>query len=251
MSPLTLSFVVLGCISAGAALGMFLGHSLVKHHLNPDAKEVLKIGMGLIATLAALVLGLLVAATKGTFDTQAGAVREIAANVLLLDRLLAVYVPDSKDARAVLHRAAIALHQDIDAPASSPGVPTYAARADMEDFYTKVAGLEPRNDLQRGLKDRALAAFAELGQTRLRMITRGGASIPTPFLAVLVFWLVILFIGYGLLAPRNATVAVALAVCALSVSGALFLILELDHPLGGIMRIPTDSLRDAIALLGR
>lgn len=251
MTPIALSFVVLGFISAGAALGLFLGQTRVKHHLDPDAREVLKIGMGLIATLAALELGLLVAATKGTYDTQASSVREMAADFLLLDRLMAVYGPESKEARELLRQAMAALIRDLEATAGPSETPPRAARVGMEDFYRKAASLAPRDDAQRATKDRTLSVFAELGQTRLRMITRVGASIPPPFLAVLVFWLVILFVGYGLLSPRNATVAAALAVCALSVSGALFLILELDHPFGGLMRIPTAPLRDALSLLGR
>jgi hypothetical protein len=251
MTPLALSLIALGCISAAAAAGMALGHSLVKHHLGADSKEVLKLAMGLIATLAALVLGLLVAAAKGSYDRESNAIREISANILLLDRLMAIYGPDSEAARAVLRHAATALEHDLDSAVDRSAGPSRAARADLEDFYNKVAGLAPGNHAQRAVKDRALAVVAELGQTRMRMITRGGGSIPAPFLGVLVFWLVVLFLGYGLLAPRNATVALALAICAVSVSGALFLIMELDRPLDGLMRVSTDSLRDAIALLQR
>jgi hypothetical protein len=251
VSPLVLSLIALACISAGAGAGMAMGHSLVKHHLEAESREVLKLAMGLIATLAALVLGLLVAATKGSYDTEAAAIREMAGNVLLLDRLMAIYGPDTEPARDALRRAATALEHDLGSGVEPTGGGPVAARAHMEEFYSKVAGLAPTNDAQRSLKERAMAIVADIGQTRMRMITRGGGSIPAPFLAVLVFWLVILFVGYGLLAPRNATVALALGICAVSVSGALFLILELDHPLDGLMRVSTESLRDAIALLHR
>ena len=72
-----------------------------------------------------------------------------------------------------------------------------------------------------------------------------------PFLVVLVFWLTILFISFGLFAPPNATVIATLFVCALSVSGAIFLILELDQPFEGLIRISSAPLRNALAHLGQ
>ncbi len=249
MSPLIVSFIVLGCISCGAAAGMALGRTLAKDHLVADSKEVLKMAMGLIATLSALVLGLLVAATKGGYDAQAGAVREMAADILLLDRIMAIYGPESKDARGILRSAAVTMSAQLDATAAPTIVPAGGTRSILEDFYNRVGILSPHNDSQRALKERAMTLVSELGQTRIRMITRGPGSIPVPFLIVLVFWLTFLFLGYGLLAPRNATVVVVLAISAVSVAGALFLILELDHPLGGIMRVPTTPLREAVSLL--
>jgi hypothetical protein len=246
VSPLAVSLVVLACISAGLGIGMALGRGPARGHLDHDAREVLKLGMGLIATLSALVLGLLVAASKGSYDVQAGAVRELAADLLLLDRMMMVYGPEATDVRARLRLLAGELADRIDSGATSPGL----VRDHMEGFYTGLVGLAPRTESQRDLKDRALATVPDLGRTRLRMITQGGGSVPAPFLVVLGSWLVVLFVGYGLIAPRNATVSVALAICAVSVAGALFLVLELDRPLGGLMHVPTTPLRDAILQLG-
>jgi hypothetical protein len=247
VSPLAISFIVLGCISAGIVVGMVLGHGRVAHHLDSDTRDILKMSLGTIATLTALVLGLLVAASKGTYDTQAAAVREIAADVLMIDRILSFYGPEAKAARGALRDLAVEMSGRIYSIEDSSGF----VRVNMEEVYNKVVGLSPLNDAQRGLKERAIGVMPELGRTRLRMVTRGSGSVPTPFLLVLGFWLVILFLGYGVLAPRNATASVAVAVCALSVAGALFLILELDHPLGGIMRIPLDPLTDVIPLLDK
>src|SRR5262249_51246892 len=114
------------------------------------------------------------------------------------------------------------------------------------------AGLKPEADnaAQTALKARALDLTVDLAQTRLRLYAQKDSSIPTAFLVVLIVWLVVLFTGYGLLAPRNPTVIAVLAVCVLSVSGALFLILELDRPFEGILRLPSAPLRDALARVG-
>jgi hypothetical protein len=253
MSSIAIAGVVFGCVFGGALLAMLLGRALPEQHLRPESKDAVKLALALVATLAALVLGLLIAAAKGTYDTQSSAVKQLAADVLLLDRVLALYGPETKEAQDLLRRgAAVTLDRlwpELDArPANlTPG----EARGLMETFYNKVAGLEPRNDAQRTLRGRALDITTNLVQTRFRLFAQRDSSIPLPFLVVLVFWLVILFAGYGLLAPRNATVVVALLVCSLSVAGALFLILELDRPFAGIVRVPSAPLQEALSQIGK
>src|SRR5262249_34218343 len=195
VSPLALSCVVFACISGAGLLAMVVGWALPEHHLRSDSRDAVKQGLALIATLSALVLALLVAAAKGTYDTQASAVRQLAADLLLLDRVLGMYGrEETKDARELLRGAAAAAAErlwpeDNARPADlTPGV----ARADFETFYDKVAGLPTKTDAQRALKARALDIAAGLAQTRLRMFAQKDSSIPVPFLVVLVFWLMIL-----------------------------------------------------------
>jgi hypothetical protein len=252
VSPLTVSFIVFACIAGAGLFALVLARALPEHHLKPDSKEAIKYGLALIATLAALVLGLLIAAAKGTYDTQSSAVRQLSADVLLLDRVLGLYGAETKEARELLHRAVTSTLERI-----WPGDGTRPAdlapgemRADMEAFYDKVAGLTPQNEAQRSLKARALDVTSDLAKTRLRLFTQKDSSIPVPFLVVLVFWLMVLLSGAGLLAPRNITVVGVLLLCALSVSCAIFLILELDRPFEGIMRVSSAPLREALARLG-
>ena len=252
MSSLAISCVVFACVAGAGLLAMAAARALPERHLSPDSKDAIKYGLALTATLSGLVLGLLVAAAKGTYDTQTSAVRQVSTDVLLLDRALGLYGSETKEARELLrHAAASTLDQlwpgDSARPASlAPG----EARSDMEAFYEKVAGLTPQKDAQRSLKARALDITADLAQTRLRLFAQKESSIPVPFLLVLVFWLMVLLASGGLLAPRNATVVGVLLVSALSVSCALFLILELDRPFEGIMRVSSAPLREALARLG-
>jgi hypothetical protein len=233
-------------------LGMLVARFLPDHHAHPESRESVKQGLALITTLSALVLALLVAGAKGTYDAQQSAVRQLAGDVLLLDRLLALYGPETKESRELLlHAAAATVGRlwpgDNSRPADlTPG----EARADFEAFYLNVAGLAPQNDAQRSLKARALDVTTSLAQTRFRLFAQKDSSIPIPFLVVLVFWLMILFAGWGLFAARNATVVTMFIVCALSVSCALFLILELDRPFEGLLRVSSSPLHDAASQLG-
>jgi hypothetical protein len=250
MSPIAVTGIVFACIFGGAMIAMIMGRVLPEPHLRPDSKDTVKQGLAMIATLAALVLGLLVAAAKGSFDTQTAAVKQLSADVLLLDRVLARYGPETKEERDLLRRAVTLmlnrLWPDSGQTANlSPG----EARVEAEAFYEKLAGLSPENDSQRAIRARALDIANDVEKTRLRMYAQKESSIPLTFLVVLVFWLTILFAGLGLLAPRNATVVAILVLCALSVSGAIYLILELDRPFEGIMRVPSAPLQGALSRL--
>ena len=253
MSPLATSAIVFACIFGVALFAMYFKRFLPENHLSADSKDVVKMGMGTMATLAAIVLGLLIATAKGTYDAQSGAIQEYAAKIMLLDRVLAKYGLETKGARELLRGGAEATVNRFWAdeggqPANlAPG----EARAAGEAMYDKIADLTPMNDAQRALKARAMETIVDLLQQRLRLFSRHDGSLPLPFLVVLASWLVILFAGYGLVAPRNATVVAVLFVCTLSVSAAVFLLLELSTPFSGILRISSGPLRDALSVLGK
>jgi hypothetical protein len=101
------------------------------------------------------------------------------------------------------------------------------------------------------IKSQALAIAFDVGQMRWLLFERAGSSISAPLLVIVVFWLAILFFSFGLFGPSNSTVLAALLVAALSVSAALFLILELDHPFGGMIRISSQPVRNVLNHLGR
>jgi hypothetical protein len=253
MSSLTISAIVLACVFGGAFLAMLVGRLLPEHHLQPESMDTLKQGLALIATLSALVLGLLIAAAKGTYDTQSSAIKEMAADALLLDRVLTRYGPEAQEERDLLHRSVTLILERLwpESNAGSANLTPGEARTQTEAFYEKLSDLSPKNDTQRSLKARALDISNNLEKTRLRLFAQKESSIPLPFLVVLVFWLTIIFVSFGLFAPANTTVIFTLFVCALSVSGAIFLILELDRPFGGLIQVSSAPLRDALVQLGR
>jgi hypothetical protein len=253
MTALAVSLIVAACVFSGAMLATLAARALPDPHLNAEARDVIKVAMALVATLVALVLGLMIATAKGTYDAQSAGVRQLSADILLLDRMLAEYGTETKPARALLYRFAnLGLHrlwpEDGSAPVSL--APTEAL-AEKHAFLREVTGLSPQNELQQILKARALQAMTDLAQARLQVYTNASSGLPLPFLVLVVFWLVILFAGYGLIAPRNATVIASLLACSLSVAGAVYLIEELANPFSGMVRVSSEPLREVIGQLGQ
>jgi len=247
---MAISGIVFACVFGGALLGMFLRAVLPAQHLSPESQDVVKLGMGLIATMAALVLGLLIASTKSAYDSQSSELTQIAANIILLDRVLAHYGPETQDARELVRRFVVGALERM-WPESRSRPVQLAPTIGSESPYDKIVQLSPQHDAQRALQSQAIQISTDIAHTRWLLIEQRGSSIAIPFLVVLVFWLTVLFVSFGLFAPPNATVLATLFVCALSVSGAIFLILELDHPFEGLIRLSSAPLRNALAYLGQ
>jgi len=252
MSPLTKSCIIFGVVFAGALLGLVLRRTLPEHHVGEGSKDIVRLVMGLIATMAALVLGLLIASAKSSYDTQGREVVQLATEIIQLDRVLAVFGPEAREARVEFH-AAVERAIDRTWPSENPRAANLALPGNPNvrtNFISVISDLNPQTNVQRFAQSRAFEIAADLSRTRVLMYEETGSSIPLPFLVVLVFWLVIIFMAFGLFAPTNPTVIAALFVGALSVAGAIFLILELDHPYEGLMRLTAAPLRSALAQIG-
>jgi hypothetical protein len=249
VSALALSSLIFVLTVGGILLGSLLRRALPKHHLSKDSQDVVRLGVGLIATLAALLLGLLIAAAKSSFDTQTTQVTQITADIVLLDRLLAQYGPEARpirqQMRSVIGPFADQLWREKQASAATP----FEANASAEQVYLAVQALSPQNDLQRSLQNRAAQVSNDLAQTRLLLFAESGNVIPAPFLTILVLWLVIIFASFSLFSTLNATVFTCLSLFALSASCAIFLILELGQPFSGLMTISSEPLRHALGPL--
>ena len=254
MAPLVIALIVLGCSFSAALLGMYLHHTLPERHLDGESRDVVKLVMGLVATIAALVLGLLVASANASHEQQTSELRDLSANIILLDRTLSLYGPDAATVRSGLRDV---IRQTHDAVWSANGVRrpenlnSTAVQSAAKTKLAQVAALDPKTDMQRMLKAHAFDEVDAVSKSRLQMFESRGGQIPWPFLTVLIFWIAILFLGFGLLAHFNGTVVVALFLGAVSVAGALFLILELNEPYGGLLQISDKPLLTAIAELDR
>lgn len=249
MSSLGISFIVFGCIFGGALLGMLLRRLLPEHHISSESKDVVKLASGLIGTMAALVLGLLVGSAKGAYDMQRNEVIEMGAGVVMLDRTLSHFGATASEARATLRAATLGAIDRL--WGSSAAARTPLAQQAGDQLYDQIHGLVPQNDSQRASQSEAQSTLSAIFRTRLLLFAQSGSSISLPLLIVMTFWLSAVFASFGLFAPRNATVVAALLASALSVSGAVFLILELDRPFTGIIRISDAPIRAAIEQLGK
>ncbi|MBY0278253.1 hypothetical protein K2Z84_23240 [Candidatus Binatia bacterium] len=253
MNAEVIALIVFACVYGGALLGMLIRSWLPEHHVSGDARDVMKLGIGLIATTTALVLGLLTASAKSAFDTENAEIRSSGANLVLLDRTLAQYGPEAAPIRALLKQA-VGKRIELTWPASG-AEPVRMDSADLqrggEVIEQSIRTLQPSSDVQRALQVKALAVTSDLLKSRwLVMGQAAGSAIPLPFLIVVVFWLSVIFACFGLLAPANRTLAAVLGLSALSVAAAVFLILEMDHPFGGLIRVSGEPLRYALSQIG-
>ena len=251
MSQIAIGWIVFACVFGGALIGMYLRHFLPEHHLIAESKDIVNLGMGLVATMAALVLALLIGSAQGSFGTKQSEITQVSSTIILLDRVLALYGPETKDVRDLLRGAVVrTLNQILPEKSSHPAqLDPLATRGHF--LFEKIVVLKPQNDDQRSIKAQALSLALDLGQTRWLMFEQMGSSISMPFLILLVFWITIIFFSFGLFAPPNTTVIATLFVCALSVAAAIYMILELDQPFKGLVQISSAPLRDALTYLGQ
>ena len=249
MNWLGIGAIVFACVFGGALGGMFIARILPGHHLTKEAEDSLKLAMGVIATMGALVIGLLLASAKTSFDTKNNEIRQISTDLILLDRQLVHYGAEAKEARDLLRRYVV-FKIDATWPSEASHPVDKNGWTLLEDVQDRLRGLTPRNDAQQWLRTRALQVSGDLARTRWLLGEQSGSSIPRPFVVVLVFWLTVVFTIIGVFAPRNATVIAALFVCALSSAAAICLILEMDQPFGGLIHLSSAPMRDALANLG-
>ena len=253
MYSILVSLVVFVCVFGGALLGLFLRTVLPGHHLSEEARDAVKLGAGLVATLTALVLGLLISSSKGSFDETNTMLTQSGAKILLMDRVLANYGPEAKEIRGLLQhflRARITKiwPEEIE---KLPGADFSGKSVGMEQIQVVLRNLVPQNDLQRSFQIQAIQISDDLAQLRWLLFEQLQTSLPPMFLGVLLFWLTVLFACFGLLTPRNGTVIVVFLVCAISVAGAIFLILEMEKPLTGTMKISGAPMVKTLEHLGK
>jgi hypothetical protein len=252
MNATWIALIVLGFTLGGAALGMWLRAVLPEHHVSDASERAVNLAIGLIATITALVLGLVVASAKSAFDKEQGAVETSAADLLTLDSTLAAYGPEAAPIRAAIRDVLAArmgerwlngadeLREEIER-----GGPT------TERLVGMLITLSPQSDGQRWLRDQALALADDVLRTRWLALESASTPIPTAFLVTLVLWLSLIFASFGLVSPRNETVVAMLVLCAVSVSGAMFLILEMNGPFDGLVQVSPEPLRYALEHLGK
>ena len=253
MNPFTIGLLSAGGIFTGALLGMLLQRMLPGHHLSKDMQDLVKLSAGTVATLTALVLGLLVSSAKSSFDAINSDIVQGSAKYILLDRALAHYGPEAKAAREQL-KPIMAAGIEMAWPTEKTGLPvlTNIERANgMERLEDKLRELTPQSETQRQLFAQAQKLAADLSQTRWLLIEQAHNQLPLPLLLILVFWLALLFVSFGMFAPWNFSALVVLFVGACAVSAAIFLVLELNQPLDGLIKVSSAPLRNALQHVGQ
>ncbi len=242
MNPTLTAGMVAATLLAAMLVGRWLRRILPQDHRRAETSDTVKLATGLVATMTALLLGLLVSSAKSSYDATRGQVLQMAARLAYLDRVLAEYGPEAADARSrvrVMTEKAVRLIWPEGKHAESQLAPERHAG---HEVHSAVLRLSPQNDVQRALKEQAVVAVSDLGQSREMLLVQSVPSTSTLLLFVVVTWLILIFVSFSMIAPENATATVSLAVSALSVAGAIFLLLELDQPFNGLMRISSEPM---------
>ena len=251
MKMVFIASVLFACLVAAALLGRRVHRYLPGDHLSSDSRDAVKLAMGLVATMTALVLGLLVSSAKGAYDTNRSTVIQMAAKVAFLDRVLVLYGPEASEARSELRAGVADAVRRIWAPDDMRSARLAPNPQTGDALYLAVQQLSPHDEAQRALKSQVITLLVDLGQLRSLMVAQSIPSISEPMLVILLSWLVVIFFGFSLIAPPNATTVLALVASAFSVAGAIFLILELDHPFGGVIHIPSEPLNNLLTHLAK
>ena len=251
MNVILIAAILFACLGGSALLGRYIHRYLPEDHLSADSRDAVKLAMGLVATMTALVLGLLVSSAKDSYDTKRSEVIQMAAKVAFLDRVLALYGPEAAETRDDL-RAAVNDAVGRIWSTDRRGPARLAASHQAGDaLYLALQRLSPRDDAQRTLKTQVQSLVVDLGQLRSLLIAQSIPSISEPMLIILVSWLVVIFFGFSVIAPPNATTMLASVASAFSVACAIFLILELDQPFNGLIHIPSEPITNVLSHLGK
>jgi len=253
MSAPLIAFIILVFMLSGMLLGAYLRLRLPDYHTQTDSKDILITSAGMMATLVALIIGLLVTSAKDTYDVTSSSITQEGAKVITVDYYLSHYGPEAKEVRELLRQAVASGINRIwpDESREGENLAKMEKATEMADVYTRIRELSPKNDSQKYLQSQALQISADMMQSRWMLIEQSQTNLPRIFLLVLTFWLTLLFVQFGLLAPRNRTALSAVFICAISMAGAIFLILELNHPLDGRIKVSSAPMQEALSLIGR
>jgi hypothetical protein len=238
---------------AGSLCGLFLRFLLPDNHLNEDARDVVKLGTGLIATIAALLLGLLINSANNSLDTMNNELTQASTTIVELDQTLASYGPETAELRQLLRKIVVAVLETI-GPENKlkEGITEKVdIGKELRTIHRKLRSISPQNNAQTILLSQAFQEVNQLRYSRLSLLEHKKRQISGILLFVLIFWLIVIFVSFGLLAPRNKTLLGVLFVCALAVSAAIFILMEMNSPYKGFISVSADPLRTALEQLRR
>ncbi len=252
MSDVLIGLIVFGIVFGAALLGMFLGRVLPNQQLSPESRDVIRVVMAMLATLSAVVLGLLTGSAITSLAEKEGELRSAGVQFIMLDRTLGAYGPETQPARDLLKQTlAERISQIWPEEGGNVTLDALGGGAGIDLVRRALFALSPQTDEQRWLQSNALQFTNAIAVSRWTTVEQIGSRFPWPFFIIVVFWLAIIFASFGLFAPRNAAVTAALFVAALGLAGAIFMVLEMDQPYRGVVKIPSTSLRIALDQLGR
>jgi hypothetical protein len=260
MTEIETALLVFVLLLGGTGLGVLLRPLLPEEHRKHETVQLVQLVLGMLVTFAALVLSLLIASAKTSFDTATNDMRAYAADLIQLDARLRDYGPDAEAARVALRSytaAAIASTWPQESPPPGDYFPRVEPATDGEIESVslgallnavghEIGSLEPHDRYQTELAARLDQVFGRVRDMRWHLIEEAHDTISRPFFVMLTLWLMLIFLSFGLIAPHNALAFVMITLGAVSVSSTVYVIVDFDTPFTGQIVIPSDSMRDAL-----
>jgi len=251
MESLLTSLTAFAAILVGMFIARFTLWFLPEKKLPDDSKEIIKTAAGLIATMVALIIGLLVSSSKGSYDSTNSGITQMGAKAILLYRVLMRYGPETRDLRQpLIESLEFAIERVWPSESGKPAdLETLEKKVSLEAIYDKILALEPTSEAQKLQKGQALQLINDILQSRWLLIEQMQNQLPWLFIAMLILWLSILYFLFTLLSPGNFISRTALTFCALSICSGLFLILEMNRPFVGMIRASKAPLEKALQIM--
>jgi hypothetical protein len=245
MNSVLVSLAAFVAIFGSALGGVWLASRLPEPHLSAETRTAVSVSMAVVGTMAALVLSLMITNASTSFRTRTDAIESLAVNIIKLDRTLQRYGARAASVRATLHDYAAAKTRELsdNALASGLGLGTLHT---LETVNDQILALVPADDREKQIETRALELVNAISEARWLLVEKTSVAVPPAFLVLLIFWLALLFVSFGLFAPRNGTIVIILLLCALAISGGILVILELGSPTRGLIRVSIDPMYTAI-----
>ena len=266
MSEIGSALLVFALLLVVTALGVWVRPLLPEEHKAHETVQLIQLVMGMLVTFAALVLGLMTASAKSSFDTESNDLRTFAADLIEFDTTMREYGSDTDEARRLLrlYTAAAIASTWPNEPAPTGDYPRDIGTQDstqklenvrLGDMLTAVGRqlrqLRAHDPLQQRALNDALTQYRRAVDARWKIIEEAHSSISVPFFMTLTFWLCVIFLSFGLIAPRNALAMVMISLGAVSIASAIYVIADLDTPFTGPIVIASSPMRDALEHLRR
>jgi hypothetical protein len=250
----TLFALAFFCPLLGVGIGSAVRRRLPEHHLSRDTIDVIKLAMGLMATVVGLTLGLLISAAHSHHAMIEGEYKKIMASVIHLDQYLEAYGPEAREVRTHLRHVAARTFKERwpDEDFGPTGSPSEGGPNRFIYGQRQLVELQPANETQRWFQAQALLVSTELAKLRWLVVSQETSTAPLLPIFILIFLSAIaIFGGFSLYAPPNATLLAVLVLPALAIAGATFLIIELNNPFNGLLQIPSRGAHGLMQTLGQ
>ncbi|CAM5769426.1 hypothetical protein LMIY3S_02833 [Labrys miyagiensis] len=249
MSAIWISLASFLAIFCSALAGVAVAQRLPQPHLSSETRTAVSVSMAVVGTMAALVLSLMITSASNSFKVRSDAIDSLAINIVKLDRALLRYGTGTGSIRSALKAYADAKVAELSIPGRSAHDDIEMLR-ELEGIEDQISSIAPATERERLIASQAMSILQAISDARWLLVEKTGIAIPASFLVLLIFWLALLFASFGLFAPKNATVIIVLLLCALAISGGVFMILELGSPTSGLIRVSIEPLRAAAAEVG-